>query len=156
MSTKILIGLAELQGLIAGKPEIEVQLLEKAVPQLAGLLARKVEERAGALDERIRQAVDLQLRQIGSGYGRMSEATRIIIRDMLKEELDKYGRSLVLQSIDQHLRPEIKKLFDDFKTEALRAVENREITSRDTINNYAKAAAEREVLALMRGMGAQS
>jgi len=156
MSTKILIGLAELQALIAGKPEIEVQLLEKAIPQLAGLLARKVEEKAGALDERIQQAVDQQLKQIGSGYGRMNEATRTIIREMVKEELDKYGRSLVLQSIDQHLRPEAKKLFDDLKDAALKAIENREVTSKDRMDNYARVAAEREVLALMRGMGAKS
>jgi len=155
MSTKILIGQAELQALIAGKPEIEIQLLEKAVPQLAGLIARKVEEKAGKVGDIVQQAVNRQLNDIGNKYGNMNGATRAIITSLIKEELDKYGRSLVLQSINEHLRPELKKEFEAFRKDALRSLEISEADLKDRINNHAKIAAEREVLALMRGMGAK-
>ncbi|WP_163434274.1 hypothetical protein, partial [Escherichia coli] len=79
MTTKIVIGLAELQSLIATKPEIEIQLLDQAVPQLAGILARKVEERAGKLGDAVQQAVNRQLNDIGNKYGHMNGATRAII-----------------------------------------------------------------------------
>ncbi len=150
MSTKILIGLAEFQSLILAKPEIEVQLLDKAVPQLAGLIARKVEERAGKVGDVVQQAVNRQLNEIGNKYGRVNEATRAIITTLVKENLDQFGRSIARQTLDEHLRSEMKTMFDEMKSEAFRAIKNSEEVSKRNIDAYAKTAAEREVMALLR------
>jgi|GEM_PF-1829286 len=155
MTTKIVIGLAELQSLIATKPEIEIQLLDQAVPQLAGILARKVEERAGKLGDAVQQAVNRQLNDIGNKYGHMNGATRAIIVTLVKEQLDQFGRSIARQTIDEHLRSQMETMFEDMKKEALKSLEAREEISKRNIDIYAKQAAEREDLSLMRGMGAK-
>ncbi|WP_204320546.1 hypothetical protein, partial [Klebsiella pneumoniae] len=59
------------------------------------------------------------------------------------------------QTIDEHLRSQMETMFEDMKKEALKSLEAREEISKRNIDIYAKQAAEREVLSLMRGMGAK-
>lgn len=150
--TKILLGQGDLAALLDRNPQVEIDLMSGAVPQLAGVLMKKIEEKGGKLDDLVRQRVQVAMNEINyrglppAINAKIEEAGRKAVKDAIpataRDEYFERLRQMVKQENDHCLKT-LSAQIDQRVTESVARIEA-----------HVKATAEREVLALIRGLGA--
>ncbi|TXM69643.1 hypothetical protein [Methylobacterium sp. WL120] len=146
---RILIDTPTYQAILAAHPHIEVELLHTTVPQVAEALRKKIEEREGSWTQQIQKAIGRLESDLASRW-RMPEAIKGVIRDFLKDE--------VLSTIKVYAKAEAEKVAQATVKDAVAAAikeARRQLTIEENaaqarIDEYAKVAAEKHVVALLR------
>lgn len=143
----ILINSSTLAKLIEAEPKISIDILNSAIPQIAQYITKKFTE------QKVMDKVDSHIRDVLDKvrYGSMTVAQREgfkkIIQEIwssdMKDRLEIEARRVAEEIAGQ----KIAQMLDDVRAELREAQE----AARAEIDTYARGAAEREVLALLRG-----
>jgi CRP-like cAMP-binding protein len=150
---KILIDASAFAKLLDQHPEVEIDLMKNAVPQLTARLMKRVEDELPRVDRAVAEAIQRQIAHISSSYSGMSQGAKEVIRLFLANECR--------EEIKAFAREESRKAAQEIAERVLTAerqkfegeLEHRVRAAQGDVDKYAKAAAEREVLALIRGLG---
>lgn len=149
MSAKVLIDAAQLREILSRHPDVEVELLRSAVPQVAELIRRKAVEKEPAIKQVIEDTFRRLMLEQGQKYG-ISDAMRAVVRIYLedvwkasaRELANEAAKAAALEVAREVVAPEIER--------AKRQIVLDEKTACERIDAYAREAAEREVIALLR------
>lgn len=149
MSAKILIGADELRSIIERNPEVEVDLLRSAVPQIAEIIRRKAAEKEPAIRSLIDEAFNRLTKEVGRNYG-ISESARTVIRFYLGEMWEKEFKALAASAAESFAKEAAASAVGKAVKEVRRQITVEEDAAQQRLAEWAKAAAEREVVALLR------
>lgn len=143
--SKILIDATGLAALIEKHPQVEVDLMRTAVPQVATLIQQRADQQRGKLDESVRQCF-VQIEKERNGQYGLPHIVKHIIRDWLAAEC----KELAMSTVRQMVAEQLPKALENERQKFTVTLDRLNVKEMDAINAYAKTAAEREVLALLR------
>lgn len=145
---RILIDTPTFQTLLEKHPEVEIELMRNVPEKIAEELSRKL---SGKLDEIIEEQIKAATDRIGSTYG-FPDGAKIAIRTFLREQYTEEAKLAVWGQIkvqaakvaESAAKAAVEKVAADHKAALDKRIKN--------LDAEIKAIAEREVLALLRGM----
>lgn len=148
---RILIDAPTFQTLLEKNPEIEIELMRNVPEKIAEELSRKL---SGKLDEIVNEQIKQETDRIGGRYG-FPDGAKIAIRNFLREQYTEEAKLAVwgqikveaAKSAESAAKAAVEKVAADHKTALDKRIKN--------LDGEIKTIAEREVLALLRGLQPQ-
>lgn len=146
---KVLIDGETFRLILGNHPEVEVELLRNAVPQIAEIIRRKAVEKEPSIKALVDQTFTRLTNEMGQRYG-ISDSMRTVIRFYLGEVWEKEFKVLAASAAESFAKEAAAAAVDKAVKEVRRQIAVEEDAAQQRIAEWAKDAAEREVMALLR------
>jgi hypothetical protein len=146
---RILIDAETYQAILAKHPHVEVELLRTTVPMVVEMLKKKIEEKEGNWTQQVEKAIRRIESEMGSRW-RFPPEVKGVLKQVMKDDIFPTMKPDFMALAEDVVGKTAKAQIDSLVTKTKVDLKGAEAHIIDRINAYAKEAAEREVMALLR------